>query len=81
MRKGKMGTFLEEVKGYNPKSQHLLDRIMSQMTKEDATELREALTDENVKLVAIRKALANRGFNISQAHLSTYRSEVRNGVR
>jgi hypothetical protein len=54
---------------------------MLQMTEEDATELREALTDENVKLVAIRKALANRGFNISQAHLSTYRSEVRNGVR
>jgi hypothetical protein len=51
------------------------------MTEEDAKELREALLDENIKLVAIRKALANRGFNISQGHLSNYRSEVRNGVR
>ena len=76
-----MGTFLEEVKAYSPKVNHLLDRFMAQMTEDDARELREALLDENIKLVAIRKALANRGFNISQAHLSTYRSEVRNGVR
>ena len=44
-------------------------------------ELREALLDENIKLVAIRKALASRGFEISQGHLSTYRSELRNGIR
>lgn len=76
-----MGTFLEEVKRHNPRSTHLLDRIISQMSEEDANELREALMDEEVKLVAIRKALANRGFVISQAHLSGYRTDVRNGVR
>jgi hypothetical protein len=51
------------------------------MSEEDANELREALMDQEVKLVAIRKALANRGFVISQAHLSGYRTDVRNGVR
>lgn len=81
MRKGKMGTFLEEVKAYSPKVNHLLDRFMAQMTEDDARELREALLDENIKLVAIRKALASRGFEISQGHLSTYRSELRNGIR
>lgn len=77
-----MNTFLEEVKNHKGNErQHLVDRIIAQMSKEDADGLRKALLDCDVKLVAIRNAIISRGFQISHAHLSLYRTELRNGVR
>jgi len=71
-----MGSLLNEIETHKRKTgpKRRIDEIMAQLSAEDALDLRTALDDHSVPQAAICRALAKRGFHLSQSVISKYRN-------
>ncbi len=71
-----MGSLLSEIETNKRKTgpKRRIDEIMAQLSAEDALDLRTALDDHSVPQAAICRALAKRGFHLSQSVISKYRN-------
>ena len=71
-----MGKFLEEIKSSASGRASVLDRILADLPKQDATDLQEALADPTISAMQITRALNKRGCKISSSVIYRIREKL-----
>ena len=71
-----MGKFLEEIKSSVNGRPSVLDQIVADLPKQDATDLQEALADPTISAMQITRALNKRGYKISSSVIYRVREKL-----
>lgn len=71
-----MGKFLEEIKSSVNGRASVLDQIVADLPKQDATDLQEALADPTISAMQITRALNKRGYKISSSVIYRHREKL-----
>ena len=71
-----MGKFLEEIKSSASGRASVLDRILADLPKQDATDLQEALADPTISAMQITRALNKRGYKLSSSVIYRIREKL-----
>jgi hypothetical protein len=71
-----MGKFLEEIKSSASGRPSVLDQILADLPKQDATDLQEALADPTISAMQITRALNKRGYKISSSVIYRIREKL-----
>jgi hypothetical protein len=71
-----MGKFLEEIKSSVNGRPSVLDQIVADLPKQDATDLQEALADPTISAMQITRALNKRGYKISSSVIYRIREKL-----
>jgi hypothetical protein len=71
-----MGKFLEEIKSSVNGRPSVLDQILADLPKQDATDLQEALADPTISAMQITRALNKRGYKISSSVIYRIREKL-----
>ena len=72
-----MGTFLNEIKQEGTSQRpNRLSQVLSQLNKQDAKDLHEAIADPNIFPVAIQKALRNRNISVDRGTIRRWKDTI-----
>ena len=71
-----MGKFLEEIKSSASGRPSVLDQIVADLPKQDATDLQAALADPTISAMQITRALNKRGYKLSSSVIYRHREKL-----